>query len=183
MGRRAVGRRSVLFAPLLVLPGCAARAQREPVPVPLDIPAGRVRPDPDGTAAVRIYLVRDRRLAPVIRRARPAPEVALALLAAGPTPGEAAAGLRSALPDRPTAVRVARTEGLTTVLEVDADVMLLPEGDRLPAVAQLVWTATEALGVDLVQVQLDGRPLTVLTDAGPTAGPLRRGDLDSVAPR
>ena len=38
------------------------------------------------------------------------------------------------------------------------------------------------LGVDLVQVQLDGRPLAVPTDAGPSALPLRRADVGSVAP-
>lgn len=178
-----MSRRSVLLAPLLVMSGCVTGVQREPEPVPLGLPAGRLRPTPDGTAAVRIYLVRDGRLVPVIRRGRPAPEVALALLAAGPTPAEAATGLRSALPVRPTAVRVARTEGATTVLELDADVLLLPDRDRLPAVAQLVWTATEALDVDLVRVQLDGRPLAVPADAGPTALPLRRNDVGSVAPR
>ncbi|MHA6783309.1 GerMN domain-containing protein [Pseudonocardia saturnea] len=147
------------------------------------VPTGRVRPAPDGTAAVRLYLVRDGRLEPVIRRARPGPESALAQLAAGPTPMETASGLRSALPVRPTAVRVARTERATMVLEIDADVVLLPDRDRLPAVAQLVWTATETLGVDLVRVQLRGRPLAVPTDTGPTAAPLRRGDVGSVAPR
>lgn len=184
MSRRPVSRRAVLLAPLLsVVLGCGTGAQREPEPVHTDDPTDGVRPVPDGTAAVRIYLVRDGRLVPVVRRARPAPENALALLAAGPTPAEAAAGLRSALPVRPTAVRVARKESATVVVEVDADVALLPDRDRLPAVAQLVWTATEALGVEFVRVQLDGRPLAVPSDTGPTAAPLRRSDVGSVAPR
>lgn len=171
----------MLLAPLLaVVAGCGTGAQREPEPV--DVPSVRARSAPDGTAAVRIYLVRGSRLVPVIRRARPALDTALALLAAGPAPAETTGGLRSALPVRPTAVRLARKEAVRVVLEVDADVMLLPEGDRLPAVAQLVWTATESLGVDLVQVQLDGRPLAVPTDAGPSALPLRRADVGSVAP-
>lgn len=171
----------MLIAPLLtVVAGCGTGAQREPEPV--DIPADRARAAPDGTAAVRIYLVRGGRLVPVIRRAGPALETALALLAAGPTPAETTGGLRSALPVRPSAVRLARKEAVGVVLEVDADVMLLAEGDRLPAVAQLVWTATESLGVDLVRIELDGRPLAVPTDAGPSALPLRRVDVGSVAP-
>lgn len=150
---------------LALVAGCGTRAQREPEPV--EIPAVRTRATPDGTAALRIYLVRDGHLVPVIRRARPAPETALALLAAGPTPAELAGGLRSALPVRPTAVRLAREEPAAVVLEIDADVTLLPEDDRLPAVAQLVWTATESLGIDLVRVQLDRRPLALPTDTGP----------------
>jgi spore germination protein GerM len=179
---RLVSRRTALLIPLLtILSGCAVGAQTEPERV--DVPTDGSRPAPDGTAAVRIYLVRNGRLLPVIRRARPIPENALALLAAGPTPAEASTGLRSALPARPTAVRAVRAEAAMVVVEVDEDLALLPGRDAVLAAAQLVWTATEALGIDLVRLHLDGRPLAVPTDSGPTVEPLRRGDVDSVAPR
>ncbi|MDN5750954.1 MAG: GerMN domain-containing protein, partial [Pseudonocardia sp.] len=108
---------------------------------------------------------------------------ALVMLVAGPTPREQAAGLRTALPAQPDAVRAVGTEGGTVVVEIGVDVTRLPDHERLLAVAQVVWTATEALGVERVRFRLGGRPVLVPTDAGPTTGPLRRTDVSSVAPR
>lgn len=179
-------RRGLLVALLLALVvgglvvGCATQPQRAPEPVQPATPTAR--PAPDGTAAVRIFLVRDDRLVPVVRRARSSAEDALALLVAGPTPPETAAGLRTALPTQPDAVRAVGTHGGTMVVEVDVDVTRLPGRERLLAVAQVVWTATEALDVERVRFQLDGRPFPTPTDAGPTTRPVRRADVGSVAP-
>lgn len=162
--------------------GCGTGAQREPEPVQLTTPTSQPRPAPDGTAAVRIYLVKDGRLFPVIRRSRPSSQDVLALLAAGPTAQEAATGLRSAVPAQPLAARFDPADSGTVLVSATVGFTTLPAHDQLLATAQLVWTLTEVRAVPRVRVVLDGRPVAVPTDGGPSTLPVRRTDFRSVAP-
>lgn len=175
-----MNRRRVLSAMLLapLAAGCGPQLAPEPVTTPGTAAPG---PSPDGTAAVRVYLVRDDRLVPVIRRAPPTVAAMLALLTAGPTRPESATGIRSALPDDALSPSVDRADPRTTRVAVTRVFAELPAREGLLAAAQLVWTLTETPPVAQVEVLLGDRPTAVVTDTGSVVRPVRREDFASVA--
>jgi spore germination protein GerM len=185
--RRAV---AALVALLCVLAGCGVPADPAPRDIPAeDVPFGLLdtatttttgRPLPRAT--VTVFLVNDDRLAAVDRQV-PAPASAAGILAAvpaGPTPQEAAAGLRSALTTQLGMVEV--TGGIATVT-LSQDFANAPVGEQILALAQLVYTATELGDVHGVQFTIDGRPTQVPTAQGtPKRGVVTREDFAAVAP-
>lgn len=81
-------------------------------------------------------------------------------LLAGPTSGEAAAGLSTAVPSS-TLLVDASVEGGTATLDLSAE-FTSAGGDReIAAVAQLVLTVTELPGVTAVRFLIDGSPIPV----------------------
>ena len=97
-----------------------------------------------------------------------APQV-LAALAEGPPEGDAAAGLRSALPiDFESQVTVER--GIATVVLPATFITDLPGGEQRLAIAQIVLTLTQQSGVGQVRFTSNNEPQAV---------PRGRGDLSS----
>ncbi|MEH0844245.1 Gmad2 immunoglobulin-like domain-containing protein [Micromonospora sp. CPCC 205711] len=112
--------------------------------------------NPTGTVDLELWFVRDGTLA-FTRRSRPATvatsRLALAELAAGPTPPEAAAGLTTLVP---AGIEVARiTDGTATVVPPATFAEPDPRALRL-ARAQVVWTLTQFPTVRRVAFTGDG---------------------------
>ncbi|MGY1708732.1 GerMN domain-containing protein [Geodermatophilus sp. SYSU D00758] len=176
---------AVLVLLVLAAAGCGVPAQQRPEPVEVPTPTRTSTGVPTvGGASVQLWFVRGARLEPVFRRSAPADlHAALDLLAAGPTPSEAADGLRTAL--APQTLRPAEEGGLVDgVLTLSASRAFtdVAGGDQLLAVAQVVWTVTGFPRVEAVRVVVDGVPLEVPTDGGLTVEPVDRGDYRSVGP-
>lgn len=130
---------------------------------------------------MRVFLVREERLAPVLRRGGPRLQDALDLLAAGPTAREVSEGFDtagSAAADRNPERAAARARA-----DRGHDELVSLSGQQqLVAAAELVWTATEVPGIDRVLVELDGRPIELPTDTGLSGEPVRRVYYRSLAP-
>lgn len=115
-----------------------------------------------------VYLVRSDEqtltLEGVVRRLRPADDVAgaraaVAALAEGPTPAEAARGLSSELP---TSTRVLDVFWDEDVLVVDLSEDVTRGGgsaSMIGRLAQLTYTLTQPAGVDAVELRLEGEPV------------------------
>jgi len=97
-----------------------------------------------------------------------APQV-LAALSEGPPEGDAAAGLRSALPVG-FAAEVTVERGVATVVLPGTFITDLPGGEQRLAVAQIVLTLTRQAGVGQVRFTSNNEPQSV---------PRGRGDLSS----
>jgi spore germination protein GerM len=187
-------RRVALIAGLCwLVAGCGVPTD----PVPRDIPAGDVpfglvnqattttaaaaaRSTP--SARAEIYLVKRDRLARVERSvAAPAtPATVLAALAAGPTPQEAATGLRSALISNVAAVEASAG---TATMTLAADITAPDIREQILALAQLVYTVTALRGITGARFVLDDRPTEVPTAQGSVkAGIITRADYATVAP-
>ena len=168
----------VLF---LALTACGLTVQGSPQRVDTDvtIPDGSL-PSVRRVGVVEIYLLREEHLVSVVRSGRTGQD-ALNLLAAGPTPAEAAAGIGTALPPQPLRF-VGEQEDGTAVVHVTEAFAALSRRSQLLAVAQLVWTATDLCCATQVRVLLDGRPVALPTDIGLTERPVRRNDYRSAAP-
>jgi spore germination protein GerM len=138
------------------------------------------RPAPVSGAAV--FLVDGDRLTPV-RRQVPAPATpaaVLAAVAAGPTPQEAGAGLRTALL---TGASLAQVTAGTATVRLDRDFVAADLREQVLALAQLVYTVTELPGIDAVRFTFDGQPAEIPTAAGPLkTGPATRADFAPVGP-
>lgn len=178
-------RRAALLAVGLLLAGCGLSP--EDAPRPLDVraapqasPFTRPATPVPGSRSLTLYLVRDAVLAPVGRRTTTAGTVrsAVELLLRGPTEGEAAQGLTSAL--APDAV-------LLEDLEVQGEQVVVPlralpdEGivrsDEVLSYAQVVATLTALPDVRSVVFTRDGEPLPVPRADGSLAdAPLTRRD-------
>jgi len=109
---------------------------------------------PVETARLRVYLLRDGKVAPVAREVGDIllDEIALDLLLRGPTEDERELGLETALPEDVEDVAVSVDDGVATV-ELDGS-----EGLSREALAQIVYTATAFPGVESVSV--DGTTYT-----------------------
>ena len=98
-----------------------------------------------------------------------APQV-LAALAEGPPEGDAAAGLRSALPiDFAAQVTVER--GIATVVLPATFITDLPGGEQRLAIAQIVLTLTQQSGVGQVRFTSNNEPQAVPRGRGDLSGP------------
>nr|WP_246247237.1 GerMN domain-containing protein [Cellulomonas septica] len=126
-------------------------------------------------------MVRDDRLEAVRRPSTSATlEDAVEALSAGPSRDETRAGLRSAV--AVDSVRSAETDDEVVVVDVSHDFVETSGSDQLLAVAQLVWTVTEASGRPEVRLTSGGDPVEVPTDRGLSSGDVARDDYASVAP-
>jgi len=114
-------------------------------------------------SAVAVYLLRDGKVAPVRRAIDATPAVARAALASllqGPTDGERAAGLVTAIPGATTLRDLSLADGVATV-DLDGT---FGQNDRSAAleqrVAQVVATLTRFPTIQRVAFRLDGEPVT-----------------------
>lgn len=131
---------------------------------------------------VRVFLIKDDRLAPVDREVpMPAtPSNALGAIPAGPSRREATDGLRTALLIPAASVRA--SGGIVTV-SLAGDFVDAPIREQILALGQLVYTATALDGIRGVEVVVDGRPAQVPTAQGSLKrGPLTRADFAAIAP-
>ena len=120
---------------------------------------------------VRLFFVAGAQIVPIDRlllSPAAAPQV-LAALSEGPPEGDAAAGLRSALPVGFVA-EVSVERGIATVELPGTFITDLPGGEQRLAVAQIVLTLTRQAGVGQVRFTSDYEPQSV---------PRGRGDLSS----
>lgn len=180
-------RLTALLALVVLLPtGCGISAQDVPTAVstgPLSEGTGVERVAP-GELALPVYFVRDSRLEPVERRAADrSAQTALGLLVHGPTRGEVASGLRTALtPQSLTVLPLDAGASGVAVVAATRDLAGLLGSSQLLAVVQIVWTVTEHPDIDRVRITIDGVPVEVPTDAGLTRDAVSRADYSSVAP-
>jgi spore germination protein GerM len=185
--RRRVG---WLAAGLLWLAACGVPADPGPRSIPAEeVPFGLLGTTSTtattrlaSTSRAAVFLVEGDRLTSV-RRQVPAPATpaaVLAAVAAGPTPQEAGAGLRTALVTEATLAQL--TAGTATV-QLDRDFVAADLREQVLALAQLVYTVTELPGIGGVQFTFDGQPADIPTAAGPLkTGVATRADFAAVGP-
>lgn len=131
-----------------------------------------------------VYFSKSGRLVSVPRRLAPSasPEVLLAMLRRGPTKGEVAAGVRSALLGQNLA-RVVKVVGGTATVDLRSAFSALPSADQFLGLAQLVFTLTGRPGIGQVRFTLGGRPTEVpLSDGSLVTRRVSRDDFAAVAP-
>jgi hypothetical protein len=191
------GRRSVVAAVgaclLLLAAACGVQLDEEPRPLPTEnVPYGLLDPpttSPPGSAgeplapsaqAVSVYLVDNDGYLVEVQRPVPGPpdvERAVTSLLSPLTEAERNAGLATAIAST-TGLRgvIGPEDGLVTIDLSSAVGGGSPDIVRV-ALAQLVYTATEVPGVDLVLFQVDGEAREVPTGQGrSTAEPLSELD-------
>jgi hypothetical protein len=171
---------------MAALAGCGVptdgRATRlDPAAVPFDLLAPlEVVPTtttaPAGSQVV--YLVRSEQIVPVARPdAAQDPAELAALVVAGPTSEETAAGLRTAITDDDVLEGIARAGAMITV-DLGAQFTELRGLDQLLAVAQLTYTLTEVDGVERVAFRRGGLPVGVPRPDGTVSeGSVTRADF------
>jgi hypothetical protein len=173
------------------LVACGVPVDRHPRALPnAAVPFQLVPPAPPTTrrgghtVSVDIFMVKDDRLVSVPRDV-PAPvtlsEVLGALLV-GPTPGEAATGMRTAIAGR-TSLRGATQDGSVARVNLSNSFVDLEGQEQVAAVAQIVFSATGVPGIDGVTFSLEGRPVEPLTGDGTQINrPLQRSDFPFLFP-
>jgi Sporulation and spore germination len=174
---------------LCLLAGCGVPADPAPRSIPdEEVPFGLLgtitttSTRPPATTRAVVFLVEGDRLVPVRRRvpAPGTPDAVLATVAAGPTPAEAAAGLRTALV---TGARLSEVAAGTATVRLDRDFVAADLREQILALAQLVYTVTELPGIRGVQFAFDGQPAEVPTAHGRLkAGAVSRADFAVIGP-
>ncbi|PWU22857.1 MAG: hypothetical protein C5B48_09615 [Candidatus Rokuibacteriota bacterium] len=126
-------------------------------------------------------------LAPALRTHPATPRVATAALrslAAGPTAGERAAGLVSAMPAATRLLGISITDGVATVDLTSAYESGGNARSLQLRLAQVVYTLTQFPTVRAVRFQLDGSPVSVVSGTGAAAArPVGRADYRQLAPQ
>lgn len=180
----------VVFVGVAGLAACGLRSESDANRIPKDdVPFGLLEPAstttaeplPSGTVRVmEIYFVQAGRLFPVAREVeRPSVIRAFEAVALGPTPPEAADGIRSALP--PEVTMQLRAEGTTVVVDLSGPFAEAPPTEQALALAQLVYTATAFTGIEAVRFLLDGEPVEVpRADGTLTADRVGRVDYEGL---
>jgi spore germination protein GerM len=190
---RRISSLAVVLLAATAIGGCGVGAQRAASRTPpADVPFGLLSPtlnrqtvSPSAkTQTIVLYLLRGRRLAAVTRAVlAPATFAArLQALGTGPTPGESAHGLTSAVSDQsPGPTGTVRADRAT--INLPADFEQLTTDDQIEALAQLVYTATALPGVEVVNFTIDRARVPVPRANNTTAvGPVSRADYGSLAP-
>jgi spore germination protein GerM len=153
-------------------------------------PAATPRPTatPSGATTVKVYLLADGRLVPVLRRidaTRAVGRAAMNELLEGPTAAEAAASpaLTSAVPDGTTLLGLEVGDRVATV---DLSRRFESGGgsaSMFARLAQVTYTLTQFSTVDRVLFQLEGTPVTVFSSEGIVlTGPAVRADFQDLLP-
>ncbi len=151
---------------------------------PRDIPAQELTPADapapvPGVRPTTLYLVRDGALAPVTRRTAStgSPRNALQLLVRGPSAGESAQGLSTALGPDSVVLDGVGVRGSTVTVALADTRAGLGRNDEVLAYGQVVATLTALPGVSAVLFVRDGAELSVPRADGSLAeGPLTRRD-------
>jgi spore germination protein GerM len=126
-----------------------------------------------------VYLVDDERLVevPRIRPRSPSTPELLSVLLDGPTPEEAAQGLRTLVPPDLEIRQVTVDDDVATIDLVGP--LEQAQGSENPSrgLAQIVYTVTQSNGVQRVRFALEGSPVEVpLGDGTLTRRPVSRSD-------
>ena len=187
MLNRRRGLASVLAAAVAILAaGCGVPLQDDPALLQSSPGPSARTSAPAGMHDVRVYMVRDGRLAPATRSTDDTSVRSLIeILAEGPTGSEEREGTTTALAPGDFVVEQAPSRGgpgVSVIINVPAQFTQIDGELQLLATAQLVWTATEPRPRGLVRMTFKGAPIELPTDRGLTSGPVRRSDFSSVAP-
>ena len=125
-------------------------------------------------SSVAVYLLRDGKVSPARRTIEATPAVARAALTElfdGPTAGERAAGLTTAIPSGTTLRDVSLADGVATV---DVDGAFDDGGgsaSMLGRVAQVVATLTRFPTIERVAFRIDGKPVEAIGGEGVVVDP------------
>jgi spore germination protein GerM len=164
---------------------CGFPTQDSPQPAALDESPSLVSAagsEPTSNEDVAVWFVHDDRLVSSTRSV-PVPAVAttaIAAITAGVSASEAAAGLRSAIPDRGMVTEATVTGG-TALVTLAPEFLDIPAGDQVLALAQIVYTLTDLRGVGRVRFEIDGEPVVVpLPDGGSTEDSVSRENFDAL---
>ena len=188
--RFAVG----LVGLVAVLAACGVPSDSAPRDIPRDrveydllAPATTVSPTstPESTVTSTVYMLgADNHLKAVQRRVSDPQTVgsALASLIQGATTAEQASGLRSAI-NQQTAVLGAEVTNGVALVDVSDAFSGVGSQEQILALAQVVWTATEAPDVTGVQILLNSTSVEVPRGDGTlSSAPLTRADYQTLAP-
>lgn len=131
---------------------------------------------------VKVFLVRDERLAVVNREASPAdPPNVLALLAQGPSQSETDAGLRTALV--PNLAKIVETDGDLITIDLDGEFSALAPTEQRLALAQITFAMTQLQAISRVRFLVAGQPASVPRgDGSSTDAPVSPDDYGEFAP-
>jgi hypothetical protein len=189
--RAAVGG---VVAALVLAAGCGVPTDSHPRALPRrDVPFDLLAPAATSTVTstpvavtteVPVYLVGPGRLVAVRRLVQSPPSLfrVIESLLAGPTTDEAAAGLRTAVPNQARLLSVRAQSGVATI-DLSPEFAASGGQEQILALAQLVFTATSAQGVLGVKISLDGKPVEVPRGDGTlTQEALGPSDYARVAP-
>ncbi|MDP8992421.1 MAG: GerMN domain-containing protein [Actinomycetota bacterium] len=159
---------------------------RDDVPFDILVPstAPSARGGPATGSPVQLFFVRGERLAAVPRQVSGPVTLrgVLDALVVGPTPAEAASGLRSAIRPQTRVINVALRDGVAQI-DLSTPFAGVEGEDQVPAVGQLVYACTQLPGVSGLQLLVDGERVEVPTEEGKlTSRPLRRTDFPKLAP-
>jgi hypothetical protein len=182
-------RRIVPLLALLALAGCGGGPSAEPEAPATTTATTPAAPVPTTTApkttTLRIYLLRDEKVAPVARQI-PATEAvgraAVEQLLAGPRAADGA--LATAVPDATRLLGLTVRDGVATV---DVSGEFASGGGSLSMqarLAQLVYTLTQFPTVSRVRLELDGERITTLGGEGISVDhPLARDEFEDLTPQ
>lgn len=136
-----------------------------------------------GPVGVIVFLARESRLFPAQRQvASTSVDDRLEALVAGETEAESSQGLRSAISRDAEVTHLGTRDGVAAVDLSPAFIGVAGE-EQILAVAQIVFTATEAAGVSRVQFSLDGTTVAVPTEDGTLVDtPIGRDGFSGLAP-
>lgn len=181
--------RRLLAVPLLVLalaPACGIDA--EPRAIAVDSAALPAEQTPaeaveeEAPEASVVYLVVGERLQAVPRARRPTVAAALVALLEGPRDTEAAAGIRSAIPAGTELLGATITDGEIRI-DLSEEFTTIVGEEHLLALAQLVYTATDAGDVDRVSIAIEGTAVPVSrADGQLSTGAVTPADYVRLAP-
>lgn len=181
---------ALLFAGVLLASACGSGSGQRGMPSPTVAPTAQT-PTPSSSAApeqmstVGVFFLHAEHVQPVARSARGVALGAAAVraLLAGPTSGERAAGLSSAVPAGTVLRSLAISGGLATV---DLSGTFASGGGHASMtlrVAQLVYTLTRFPSVTGVALRLDGHPTSWLSGEGvDVRAPMTRARFAEAAP-
>ena len=183
---------AALIAAALAAGACGVGSDRVHESGADDVPFDLLAPDPTTTStvvavdteAVIVYLFGADRVVPV-RRDVPAPATLadmMQALTAGPSPTEAASGIRSALNPGDVRGTPGVAGGIATV-ELTGGFRAITPADQLATLAQIVFSLTTRPGVGRVSFTLDGQPIEVPRGDGTlTSGSVAREEYAQLAP-
>lgn len=131
---------------------------------------------------VKVFLVRDDRLAVVSREMSPVdPPNVLALLSEGPSQTETDAGLRTALV--PDLAEIVETDGELITIDLDVEFNALAPTEQRLALAQITFAMTQLAAISSVRFLVAGQSASVPRgDGSSTDGPVSPEDYNEFAP-
>lgn len=190
--RAAAGRRGLcvgLLALALLLAGCGVGTDNGPralptsqVPFHLLAPAGSTTSTAPTGVQETVYFLNGNQLVPVARFVPAPPRLrsVLQVLLQGPNSSELGAGLSTDIASQIEVLGDTVSGGIATL---DFNQPLAGGTQQVPALGQVVWTATGQPGVHGVRFEIAGTPTAVPTaTSAQQPGPVTRADYPSPLP-